>query len=118
MRTAVVMSSLFMAALVMRETPAAAQENHPGIRTDYGTLTLRDGVKLQTIVTKPAGATGRMPAILFVQWLSCDSVAISDSPTDGWSAMLRQIVRRSNAIVWRTEKRGVGASQGRCETMD
>jgi pimeloyl-ACP methyl ester carboxylesterase len=118
MRTAVVMGSLLMAALIMRATPAAAQENHPGIRTDYGTLTLRDGVKLQTIVTKPAGAAGRMPAILFVQWLSCDSVAISDRPTDGWSAMLRQIVRRSNAIVWRTEKRGVGKSEGRCETMD
>jgi pimeloyl-ACP methyl ester carboxylesterase len=96
----------------------AAREEHPGIATTYGTMTLRDGVKLQTIVTKPEGASGRLPAILFVQWLSCDSIAISTNPRDGWSAMLREIVRRTNALVWRTEKRGVGASEGTCATMD
>jgi len=53
-----------------------------------------------------------------VQWLSCDSVAISTNPRDGWSAMLREIVRLSDALVWRTEKRGVAASEGKCETMD
>lgn len=97
---------------------AEARETHPNITTSYGTLTLRDGVKLQTIVTKPAAASGRLPAIMFVQWLSCDTVAISDHPRDGWSAMLKQIVRRSNALVWRTEKRGAGASEGTCATMD
>lgn len=97
---------------------AETRETHPNITTSYGTLTLRDGVKLQTIVTKPSAATGRLPAILFVQWLSCDTVAISDHPRDGWSAMLKHIVRRSNALVWRTEKRGVGASEGNCATMD
>ena len=97
---------------------AEARETHPNINTSYGTLALRDGVKLQTIVTKPEGATGRLPAILFVQWLSCDTVAISDNPRDGWSAMLKDIVRRSNALVWRTEKRGIGASGGDCARMD
>lgn len=119
MRIARVMGSvLLMAFGAQHAASATAQENHPGVTTSYGTLTLRDGVRLQTIVTRPAGASGRLPAILFVHWLSCDSVAIPDRPTDGWSAMLREIVRRSNALVWRTEKRGVGASQGRCATMD
>ncbi len=104
-------ASLFCAA-------AIAAETHPNITTSYGMLTLRDGVKLQTLVTKPANATGRLPAILFVQWLSCDTVAISDHPRDGWSAMLKQMVRGSNALVWRTEKRGIGESQGNCATMD
>lgn len=93
-------------------------ENHPGIVTSYETLTLRDGIKLQTIVTRPERRESRLPAILFVQWLSCDSVAISSNPRDGWSAMLRRIVRDSGALVWRTEKRGVGASEGDCATMD
>jgi dienelactone hydrolase len=75
-------------------------------------------VKLQTIITKPVNATGRMPAILFVQWLSCGTVAISSRPGDGWSGMLRRIVRESNALVWRTEKRGVGSSEGDCARMD
>lgn len=120
-RTSKVFAALLAASLLLAQKNAGAaetRENHPNIDTSYGTLSLRDGVKLQTIVTKPAGATGRLPAILFVQWLSCDTVAISDSPRDGWSAMLKQIVRRSNALVWRTEKRGVGASQGNCASMD
>lgn len=96
----------------------ASPESHPGIVTSYGTLPAGDGIKLQTIVTKPEGRQGPLPAILFVQWLSCDSVAISSNPRDGWSAMLRRIVRESGALVWRTEKRGVGTSEGRCATMD
>jgi pimeloyl-ACP methyl ester carboxylesterase len=119
MRTAI-STWVIAAAILLHQHAAAAEtrESHPNITTSYGTLTLPDGVKLQTIVTKPAAASGRLPAILFVQWLSCDSVAISDNPRDGWSAMLKQIVRRSNALVWRTEKRGVGASEGNCATMD
>lgn len=101
---------------VAAATPA--RETHPGVETSYETLVLRDGVKLQAIVTKPANARGPLPAIQFVQWLSCDSIAISDNPRDGWSAMLRQIVRESNMLVWRTEKRGVGASGGDCAGMD
>jgi pimeloyl-ACP methyl ester carboxylesterase len=97
---------------------SATPETHPGITTSYETLTLRDGVRLQVIITKPANARGRLPAIQFVQWLSCDSVGISTDPRDGWSAMLRRVVRESNALVWRTEKRGVGASEGECGTMD
>jgi pimeloyl-ACP methyl ester carboxylesterase len=120
MKTSTTMATLIIAAFLVHRSAAAAEtrESHPDTDTAYGTLTLRDGVKLQTIVTKPAHATGRLPAILFVQWLSCDTVAISDHPRDGWSAMLKQIVRRSNALVWRTEKRGVGASEGNCATMD
>lgn len=110
-------ASLLIGAAAFAAEPAAP-EQHPGITTIYGTLTLRDGVKLQTIVTKPANASGRLPAILFVQWLSCDPVAISTDPRDGWSAMLGHIVRQSNALVWRTEKRGIGASKGTCSTMD
>ena len=115
-------TALRVAAIATLFVGAAAQgaqpEQHPGIATTYETLTLRDGTRLQTIITRPAQASGRLPAILFVQWLSCDSIAISSNPHDGWSAMLRHLVRESNALVWRTEKRGVGASEGKCETMD
>lgn len=108
-------------ALVSAQSLAAAAstpEIHPGITTSYETLTLEDGVKLQVMITKPERASGRLPAIQYVHWLSCDSVAISSNPRDGWSAMLRRIVRESNAIVWRTQKRGVGASEGDCASMD
>ncbi|HEY0684623.1 MAG TPA: alpha/beta hydrolase [Steroidobacter sp.] len=115
------LSALIIAAVSLAHADSMAadsRESHPDIDTSYGTLTVRDGTKLQTIVTKPAAATRRLPAILFVQWLSCDTIAISDNPRDGWSAMLKNVVRRSNALVWRTEKRGVGQSEGSCATMD
>lgn len=119
MQASTAIAILIVATLAHGNAAATeTRESHPNIDTSYGTLILRDGVNLQTIVTKPTGATGRLPAILFVQWLSCDTVAISDHPRDGWSAMLKQVVRRSNALVWRTEKRGIGASEGKCETMD
>jgi pimeloyl-ACP methyl ester carboxylesterase len=114
---AAAVASLLLGAAASAAEPAKP-EQYPGMTTTYPTLTVRDGVKLQTIVTKPANASGRLPAILFVQWLSCDSVAISTNPSDGWSAMLREIVTKSNTLVWRTEKRGIGGSQGDCATLD
>ena len=113
-----IVGSLFIGstALFADSTPT---EEHSGIEVSYGILPMRDGVKLRTIVTKPArAASEKLPAILFVQWLSCNTVAISSHPRDGWSAMLRRIVRESGALVWRTEKRGVGSSEGNCSTMD
>ena len=97
---------------------AQTSESHPGVLTSYERFATRDGLMLQTIITKPENVSERLPAILFVQWLSCDTVGISSNPRDGWSAMLRRVVRESKALVWRTEKRGVGSSQGNCATMD
>ena len=78
MRVLMIVTALLFSAL------AVAEETHPNITTSYGTLSLRDGVKLQTIVTKPANASGRLPALLFVQWLSCDSIELAPNAQDGW----------------------------------
>jgi len=93
-------------------------ESWPGVDTEYGALRTNDGTRLRTIVTRPHGLTGRLPAVLFVQWLSCDPIALPASGGDGWAAMLRRIVRETGALVWRTEKRGVGGSEGRCDILD
>lgn len=53
-----------------------------------------------------------------MQWLSCDSVALPEEGGDGWVAMQRRLVRESGALVWRTDKRGVGGSDGDCATLD
>ena len=100
--------------------PAFGQggESHPGVQTQTETVIASDGTRLKAIVTKPADAQGRLPAILFVQWLSCDSIALPSTGGDGWAAMLREVVLKSGALVWRTEKRGVGGSEGRCDTLD
>jgi pimeloyl-ACP methyl ester carboxylesterase len=82
-------------------------------------LVAKDGTRLRTITTRPSGARGRLPAVLFVQWLSCDSIELPASADDGWTRMLRRIVRESGMVVMRTEKRGVGDSEGGpCSRLD
>lgn len=90
-----------------------------GLDSHYGVLETRDGARLRTILTRPAGTRGRLPAILFVQWLSCDSIELPASQQDGWSRMLRRVARDSGAVMMRTEKAGVGDSEGGpCASLD
>jgi pimeloyl-ACP methyl ester carboxylesterase len=94
-------------------------EVHPGLRVEYGELVPDTGVRLRTIVTRPESATSRLPAILYVQWLSCDTIELRADARDGWSQMLSRVIRESGAVVWRTEKSGVGDSEGiPCASLD
>jgi glyoxylase-like metal-dependent hydrolase (beta-lactamase superfamily II)/dienelactone hydrolase len=60
-----------------------------------------------------------LPAVLFVQWLSCDSIELAPDAKDGWSVMLRRLITESGMLWQRTEKSGVGASKGTpCAQLD
>lgn len=90
-----------------------------GLDSHYDVLETRDGARLRSILTRPSGSRGRLPAILFVQWLSCDSIELPASQDDGWSRMLRRVARDSGAVMMRTEKAGVGDSEGGpCAKLD
>jgi len=99
-----------LAALIVSPTQAA--ETHPGLDTEYDELLPGDGSRLRTIITRPKNASGRLPAVLFVQWLSCDSIELAADAKDGWSVMLRRLIAESGMIWQRTEKSGVGESKG------
>lgn len=94
-------------------------ESIDGLDSDYGVLKTRDGTRLRTILTRPSGSRDRLPAILFVQWLSCASIELPATKDDGWSQMLRRVARDSGAVMLRTEKAGVGDSEGGpCAELD
>jgi dienelactone hydrolase len=93
-------------------------ESIPGLDSRYGVLETTDGSRLRTILTRPVGARGRLPAILFVQWLSCDSIELPAKQQDGWSRMLRRLAQDSGFVMVRTEKAGVGDSEGDCASLD
>jgi len=96
----------------------ANNESYPGLQVEYGQLDVGDGIRLRTILTKPQNSE-RPPVILFVQWLSCDSVEVRSDRTDGWSQMIRGVVRDSGWAVMRTDKRGIGDSEGGpCSELD
>jgi dienelactone hydrolase len=104
---------IFLAAVAaLQPTSSPAVESHPGLETEYGELLPGDGARLRTIVTKPPRATGRLPAVLFVQWLSCDSIELRPDAQDGWSTMLRRLLTESGMLWQRTDKSGVGESKG------
>lgn len=92
----------------------------PGVDSVYGVLETSDGVRLRTVLTRPPrtrtstpeGPEARLPAILFVQWLSCDTVELPASRQSGWSRMLRRVATESGLVMLRTEKAGVGDSEG------
>jgi len=88
-----------------------------GATIEYGSIATRDGAKLRTIFSKPENATTPVPAIYFVQWLSCSTVELKDD--DGWTQMLTHLIGKSGYAVLRTEKAGVGDSQGpACSDLD
>ena len=93
-------------------------EKIAGLESHYGTLATREGPRLRTVVTRPEGRAGRLPGILFVQWLSCDTIELPESNQDGWARMMRRVARESGMVMWRTEKAGVGDSEGDCARLD
>jgi pimeloyl-ACP methyl ester carboxylesterase len=94
-----------------------AVEKYDGIEVTLGAVALPDGTLLRTIVTRPQAAGGKLPAVFFVGWLSCDSM---ESPTDadGFAALIRRVVARSGMLTFRVDKPGVGDSQGNCARTD
>jgi dienelactone hydrolase len=104
------------------ELPRAADrplESLPRIDTEYGDLRAADGALLRTLVTRPQGRNGRLPAVLYIQWLSCDSIELDPNARDGWSVMLRRLITESNMLWMRMDKSGVGDSQGpACAQLD
>jgi pimeloyl-ACP methyl ester carboxylesterase len=92
--------------------PELALEAIPGVEVRYGHVTTSRGHRVRTIVTRPQGREGKLPAIVLVPWLSCDAVETPFGPSDGWSHLLWGLAERSGWVTMRVEKPGVGDSEG------
>lgn len=89
------------------------RETLQGVAVTYGSVVTERNHRLRTIITKPTGASGRrLPAILFVQWLSCDSVEVLNNPSDGVEKTLRALASKSGYVLMRVERPGLGDSEG------
>jgi len=94
---------------------SAALEALPGVDTEYGVVRTSEGVRLRTILTRPAGAAGRLPAIFHTQAVSCGSLELPvDRPTT-----LGELAKRSGMVLIRVERAGTGDSEGpACSALD
>jgi len=114
-RIAAVFFCSALAFLLPREIPA--QQTQPRERFQnadvlYGWVSNSRGDKLRTFVTRPRNAAGKVPVFFFVGWLSCDSVEYPQGETDGFGALILRLIDQSGYATVRTEKPGVGESQG------
>jgi pimeloyl-ACP methyl ester carboxylesterase len=84
-----------------------------GATVSYETVRSDRGYLLRTVVTRPEGAgRSRLPAVLFIPWLSCDVVEKPEPGNDGFAHMIRNVAAGSGTMLMRVEKPGLGDSQG------
>lgn len=86
-------------------------ETEDGVSFEYGSFTTSSGDHLRTIVSRPSKINGKLTAILFVQWLSCDHVEAQPTFMDGNVRLIHEL-SKAGYLVMRTDKPGVGDSQG------
>ena len=92
--------------------PEMRRERIEGLDVRYGAVTTAKGHVVRTYTTRPAGARGKLPVVVFVPWLSCDAIENPFGARDGWGRMLETVMRESGMQVVRVEKPGVGDSAG------
>lgn len=87
----------------------------PGLETEYGVVRTSEGVRLRTILTRPEGATGRLPAIFIAQWVSCSSIDFRADRDN----LVKSLATRAGMVMLRVERSGSGDSEGvPCEQLD
>jgi dienelactone hydrolase len=98
--------------------PAMARERLAGTEVVYTQITNPRGLRQRAILSRPEGTTERLSAILFVPWLSCDSVEAPAGPSPGIDELLHTVAAESGWVMLRVEKPGVGDSEGVCADTD
>lgn len=98
--------------------PPLPRENFAGVDYTYDFVTNSKGQRLRTIVTRPANASGKLPTVFVVGWLSCDSCEYPLGTGSGMDQLLAFLVKDSGYAVARIDKPGVGDSEGICAEAD
>ena len=109
--------SLCFALPSLGQTPKREQFQNSDVIYDW--VSNHRGEKLRTFITRPKAVPGKVPAIFFVGWLSCDSMEYPDANTrDGFGIFMRRLIDESGYATARMDKPGVGESQGQCAKAD
>ncbi len=98
--------------------PPAEKESYPNIEVHYDQITSDYNIKQRVIITKPVNTDGLQPAIFVLQGLSCSSIEYLPGRRSNYIRSLRTLVEKSGMVVMRTEKPGLGDSEGNCSQTD
>ncbi len=100
------------AAAVKVTLPPMREEAVEGADVVYGSVVTEKGYRIRTYTSRPHGASGRLPLVVFIPWLSCGAVENPSAASDGWSKMLHAVMKDGGAQLVRIEKPGLGDSEG------
>jgi pimeloyl-ACP methyl ester carboxylesterase len=115
--TGAYLSLLIVAPVLFSQTPPREHFDHATVLYDW--VRNSKGQKLRTFITRPNSATGKVPVIFFVGWLSCDTMeSPKPAPDDGFGIFLRSLIDQSGYATVRMDKPGVGESDGSCAKAD
>lgn len=87
-------------------------EQLPNTVFDYGHVTLPDGIRLRTIVSRPAAANRPAPALFFLQGGGCSSIDVPWAPPELWPYALISAIAARGFVTIRVDKPGAGESEG------
>lgn len=90
--------------------PARSLEQMPGVETQYGSVTVADGTRLRTLISRRTGLKGSLPPLLFTQWVSCGTLEYR--PGSNSLEMLARFARNSGMALVRVDRAGAGDSEG------
>ena len=97
---------------------ALQKEQHNNLDTYYEEITSKYGITQRVIITKPK-KSGKQPTIVLIGGLSCSSIEThADRNVSNWVKTIKDLVEKSNMVVMRIEKPGVGDSNGDCSQAD
>lgn len=97
--------------------PPRPFEDMPGMDSSYDAVDVGGGAKLRTITAVPAGTRGRLPVLLFTQWVSCGS--IEHNARSPWRRAVADFVRAQGLAFVRVERASDGDSEGpACHKLD
>lgn len=98
-------------------TPPRPLEDMPGMDSFYDAVDVGGGARLRTITAMPAGSRGRLPVLLFTQWVSCGS--IEHNAQSPWRRAVAAFVRAQGLAFVRVERASDGDSEGpACHKLD
>lgn len=95
----------------------ATNETYPAHDVLYDSVRMPSGERVRLIVTRPHDARN-LPVVFVAGWLSCDTVEAPDNTKEAIGLTFRRIAGLPNFALVRTEKPGVGDSEGDCAKTD
>ncbi len=103
-------------ALLFLSFTAQSEESIANVDSHYGVVEVRDGSRLQSIITLPAGDSSPRHPLLFTQWVSCGSLEYREGSNS--RELLATLARDSGLALVRVERAALDDSGPGCEELD